>query len=357
MRRALELARRGRGFTHPNPMVGAVIVRDDAVVAEGWHRACGGPHAEVEALRVAGPAARGATMYVSLEPCAHHGRTPPCTDAVRAAGIARLVFAAADPNPRARGGADTLRAAGLDVTGGVEQEAASQLNAIFFGLHERGAPFISLKLALSLDGRIAAAPGVRTAITGPEAQYEAHRLRADHEAVMVGGRTALVDDPLLTVRHGGCRVQPARVVLSGRAGLSVDSALVRGARDIPVWLVCAEDAPAARLESLAAAGVHVVRAARGVDGRLELRGVRAALAAAGLRSVLLEGGAETAAGFLDAGLVDRMHLLLAPTLLGSGGVAGLVPAQPSGWERVEVRALGSDTMITLQPARGPAERC
>jgi diaminohydroxyphosphoribosylaminopyrimidine deaminase / 5-amino-6-(5-phosphoribosylamino)uracil reductase len=202
MRRALELARRGWGQVRPNPMVGAVVVREGRVVGEGWHTAYGSAHAEVEAIRAAGSETRGATLYVSLEPCSHHGRTPPCTDAVREAGIARLVFAASDPNPLARGGAEILREHGVEVWGGVLEEEARELNAAFF--HRFGAdgsrPWVELKLALSLDARVADLEGRSAWITGPDSREEVHRLRAGHDAVAVGIGTALADDPLLTVR-------------------------------------------------------------------------------------------------------------------------------------------------------------
>jgi diaminohydroxyphosphoribosylaminopyrimidine deaminase / 5-amino-6-(5-phosphoribosylamino)uracil reductase len=202
MRQALVLAARGRGLVHPNPLVGAVIVRNDAIIAAGYHEEYGGAHAEVNALRSAGEAAAGARMYVTLEPCTHHGRTPPCTDAILAARIGDVVIAASDSNPVATGGADILRAAGVRVTTGILERESRRLNAIFHHWHEHGTPFVTLKLATSAEGHIAAAPGVRTAITGPIANAEVHRMRAMHDAILVGIGTALTDDPLLTVRDG-----------------------------------------------------------------------------------------------------------------------------------------------------------
>jgi diaminohydroxyphosphoribosylaminopyrimidine deaminase / 5-amino-6-(5-phosphoribosylamino)uracil reductase len=356
MKRALELALRGRGFTHPNPMVGAVVVRDGVVVGEGWHQEYGGAHAEVAALGAAGDAARGATMYVTLEPCAHHGKTPPCTDALLRAGIRRLVYAAADPHGRAAGGARRLEAAGVELVGDVHRRAARDLNAVFFHIHERAAPFVALKLALSLDGRIAAAPGQRTQLTAGSALTEAHRLRADYEAVLVGARTAAVDDPLLTVRLVPCRRQPVRLVASASADLAPTSRLVRTLDQAPVWLLCAADAPDGRVAALAAAGVEVIRVNRVSDGGvLDLRAALAHLAERGIRSVLAEGGAGIGGSLLDGGLVRRLHLFSAARMLGGDGVRGLEPRHASAWRYTDVRQLGPDLLMTLDPALEPGE--
>lgn len=361
MRRALELARQGRVGTHPNPMVGAVLVRDGTVVGEGWHRRYGGPHAEVEALAQAGDAARGATLYVTLEPCAHHGKTPPCADAVIRAGVARVVIAAADPNPPAAGGAARLREAGIDVLMDVERDAARDLNAAFFHVHERGAPFVALKLALSLDGRIAAAPGARTAITGADALAETHRLRAAHDAVLVGSGTARVDDPLLTVRGVDVERQPVRVVVDTGASLDPASRLVATAAESPVWVVCGADAPTARTTRLEQAGVTVIPAAttRTPDGaaRIEPAALIALLRERGLRAVLVEGGAALAASLLAAGVVHRQYLFMAPRLLGAGGVpAFALDAAPAGrWRFTALERFGADILLTLDPAAAPGE--
>jgi diaminohydroxyphosphoribosylaminopyrimidine deaminase / 5-amino-6-(5-phosphoribosylamino)uracil reductase len=354
MRRALELARLGRGRVHPNPLVGAVLVRDGHIIGEGAHREYGGPHAEVDALRSAGEAARGATLYVTLEPCTHHGKTPPCSAAILAAGIARLVYAASDPDARARGGGRRLREAGVDVVEGVERKAARALNAQFFHLRERGAPYLALKLALSLDGGIAAAPGERTQLTGSEAVLEAHRLRAEHDAILVGSRTAFTDDPLLTVRGVTCRHPPVRIVVDSEARLSPGSRLVTTLGQAPVWLLCAADAPAAGTRSLAAAGVRILPVPR--DGRrLDTRGIRDVLAAEGLRSILVEGGGAIASSLLSAGLLDRMYLFVAPCFLGPRAVRGLQPHADAGnWEYTASERFGADLLLTLDPAQ-PAE--
>jgi diaminohydroxyphosphoribosylaminopyrimidine deaminase / 5-amino-6-(5-phosphoribosylamino)uracil reductase len=357
MCRALELARRGRGLVQPNPLVGAVLVRAGAIVGEGWHRACGGDHAEVDALRAAGAAARGATLYVTLEPCAHHGRTPPCTDAIIAAGVGRVVYAAADPNPAARGGAELLRAAGIEVLDGVERDAARVLNASFFHRIEVGTPFLALKLAVSLDGRIAAGPGERTAITGAEALRETHHLRADHDAVLVGAGTARTDDPLLTVRDVPVRTPPVRVVLDTTASLDPGARLVVTIDQAPVWLLCADDAPAHRVRALEDAGVRVITVQR-AGPRVDLHAASAALGGAGVHSILVEGGGAIASALLAAGLAHRLHLFVAPIFIGARGVPAfdLDAAVPPTWRLVATRRLGADVLLTLDPAPTPVER-
>jgi diaminohydroxyphosphoribosylaminopyrimidine deaminase / 5-amino-6-(5-phosphoribosylamino)uracil reductase len=235
MRRAITLAEQGWGQTAPNPMVGAVVVREGAIVGEGWHTRYGEAHAEVEALRSAGERARGATMFVTLEPCNHHGRTPPCTEAILAAGIRRVVIAVADPNPVAAGGAERLREGGVDVAIGLGEKSARELNAAFFHSFAVDRPFVQLKLALSLDGAMADHTRHQGWLTGDQARMEVHRLRAGADAVAVGIGTALADDPLLTVRgFTPPRVPPVRVVFDTSARLPLTSRLVQTAREIPV---------------------------------------------------------------------------------------------------------------------------
>lgn len=313
MRRALVLARRGWGQTAPNPLVGAVVVRDGAVMGEGFHARYGEAHAEVAALRAAGERARGATVYVTLEPCNHVGKTPPCADALIAAGVARVVVAARDPNPVAAGGLEKLAAAGIAITTGVEEEAARELNAPFFHAVASLRPWVTLKLATSLDGAIADAAGRSRWITGERARHAAHRLRAGNDAVAVGIGTALADDPSLTVRHGRVpRVAPVRVVFDREARLPLASAMVRTARQSPV-MVIAHDAPASNVTALRAAGVTVIDATSMPQALVALRG-------AGMRSVLVEGGARIAAALLDRSLVDRLIIFRAPVVLGSGSL-------------------------------------
>jgi len=351
MRRALELAPRGWGRTAPNPMVGCVIVRDGELVGEGWHREYGGPHAEVEALRQAGEAARGATAYVTLEPCAHHGKTPPCTDALIAAEVRRVVYAASDPNSKAAGGAEVLRAAGVEAVGGVEEQAARDANAVFFHAHSpAGAarPFVALKLALSADARIADRDGGAVWITGEEARAETHRLRACCDAVAAGIGTALADDPLLTVRGEIIpRIPPARVVFDRSLRLPLASKLVRGAAEAPVIAVAGEDAPVERERALEGAGVRVLRAPEGLERTLET------LRQAGIRSMFVEGGAALAGSLLRAGAVDRLYLFYAPLFLGPEGLSPFAAlesppiADAARWRRVATEAFGADTLVTL----------
>jgi diaminohydroxyphosphoribosylaminopyrimidine deaminase/5-amino-6-(5-phosphoribosylamino)uracil reductase len=270
MARALELAGRGWGRVAPNPLVGAVIVRDGELVGEGWHTEYGHPHAEVEALRAAGEAARGATAFVTLEPCSHHGKTPPCTGALLAAGIRRVVFAASDPNPKAAGGGEVLREAGVEVLGGVMAGEARDQNAVFFHTHSpAGAerPFVALKLALTLDGRIADHAGSSVWITGDDARSEVHRLRAGFDAVAVGSGTALADDPKLTVRGAlEPRVPPVRVVFDRRLRLPLESALVTTAREVPVMVVAGTVPPAEHAQRWRRAVCRYSRAATCTTG-------------------------------------------------------------------------------------------
>jgi diaminohydroxyphosphoribosylaminopyrimidine deaminase / 5-amino-6-(5-phosphoribosylamino)uracil reductase len=350
MRRALELAERGWGRVSPNPMVGAVVVRDGEILGEGWHSEYGRAHAEVEALRQAGERARGATLYVTLEPCSHHGKTPPCTDAVLEAGITRLVYASPDPNPRAGGGADRLREMGLEVLGGVEEQAARDLNAHFYHAHsltgvER--PFVELKLALSLDARVADRQGRSAWITGPAARTEVHRLRATHDAVAVGIGTALADDPLLTVRGPvEPRVAPARVVFDRRLRLPLASRLIATVAEAPLVLVHGAEASREAASELLSRGVTLISAE-------SLHEALTTLAGRGIGSVFCEGGAAMASALLRENLVDRLSLFYAPVLLGPEGrspFAAISSAridEVQRWRTVRRAAFGPDTMITL----------
>lgn len=349
MRRALALAEHGWGRVHPNPLVGAVVVRDGAVVGEGAHREFGGPHAEAEALRQAGARALGSTLHVTLEPCAHHGRTPPCADAIVGAGIRRVVIAAEDPHPAARGGADRLREAGIVVTVGVERERARSQNALFFGPIERGRPFVALKFGMTLDARIGR-EGRRIQVTGREAEAEVHRLRSGFDAILVGGRTARVDDPRLTVRHAPAgRVPPIRVVADTTAELPPSGALAASARETPVWVLAGRAAPAARVAALESAGVRVVGCDVDDDGHLDLRDAVRSLGELGVRSILCEGGGRLGAALLRRGFVDRCLLFIAPTLLGARGVPAF-PIPDGSLDPLRlaaVRPFGEDTLLML----------
>ena len=350
MRRALALAERGWGRVHPNPLVGAVVVRDGTVVGEGWHGEYGGPHAEVVALDAAGEAARGATLYVALEPCAHHGKTPPCTDAIVRTGIRRVVFAAADPNPKASGGASVLRAAGVDVTGGVREDGARALNAGFFHVHERASTFVALKLAMSLDARISRSPAARTVVTGEEAAAEVQHMRAGFDAILIGAGTALADDPLLTVRGRTTpRVPPIRIVADPALRVSPESRLLRTAREAPVWLLASADAPDERRTALMEKGariVHVAASERGLDPGAALD----VLWQEGVRTVLCEGGGRLAAALLEADRAARLILFLSPALFGADAVPAfpVVGAGPwadrSGWRLAGTAPVGRDVL-------------
>jgi diaminohydroxyphosphoribosylaminopyrimidine deaminase / 5-amino-6-(5-phosphoribosylamino)uracil reductase len=368
MRRALELARRaGSG-----PIPTRWSARCSCATVASWARAgtrYGGPHAEVIALRAAlAPlAARRCTSRSSRARIT--ARRHP-VDAVIAAGVATVVIAALDPSPTAGGGAARLREAGIAVIDGVERDAAKSLNAAFYHVHEHGAPFVALKLAQSLDGRIAAAPGVRTRLTGAAAQAATHRLRAAHDAVLIGSTTALVDDPLLTVRGVHTGTRPTRVVLDTAARLSPDSRLVASIPDAPLIVVCAADAPDDRVRRLLDAGVQVLRAPR--DGGDRDAGVDAAsalrlLADAGMRAILVEGGSAIAASLLAARLVHRLYLFIAPIFLGAGGVLAFATAPATvadvsahaaaggAWRYTSVELYGADLLLTLDPAVEPVE--
>ena len=318
MRRALDLARRGWGQTAPNPMVGAVVVRDGQVIGEGFHARYGGAHAEVAALEQAGERARGATLYVTLEPCVHHGKTPPCADAVLTAGIARVVASTEDPNREAGGGAARLRSAGIEVDVGVEAEAARELNAAFFHAQARDRPFIILKLATSIDGAIADAARHRGSgrrwLTGPEARREVHHMRAGVDAIAVGVGSVLADDPELTVRDVPApRVAPRRVIFDSELRTPLGATVVRGARIVPT-IIIARRADASRREALAAAGVQV----RVYE---TLRDALTALAREGVRALLVEGGARLAGSLIDQAMVDRLVIFQAPVVLGEGALS------------------------------------
>jgi len=351
MRVAIGLGARGQGRTWPNPAVGCVIVKAGRVVGRGWTQAGGRPHAETMALAQAGPAAAGATAYVSLEPCAHHGRTPPCADALIAAGVARVAIAAADPDPRTNGaGRARLEAAGIAVETGVMADAAEAAHRGFFARIRLGRPALTLKLAASLDGRIATGAGESRWITGADARRMVHAMRARHDAVMIGAGTARADDPSLTVRDLGIDRRPVRVVLSRRLDLPNDGALMRGVAEAPVWLCHGADAAPAAVAAWTEAGARPVAVATGPDGRLDLRAVLRALGDAGLTRVLCEGGGTLAAGLLAADLVDDVALFGAGLALGAEAVPALGALDMAGlgdaprFALRESRAVGGDVL-------------
>lgn len=345
MDRALELARRGWGRVHPNPMVGAVVLAGDQIVGEGYHAEYGGPHAEAVALAAAGPRARDATMVVTLEPCAHAGKQPSCADAIIASGIRRVVIASLDPNPVAAGGRARLEQAGIDVATGLGREAAERLNSAFLNaVSGLDRPFVAVKLATSLDHCIADSAGVSRWISGEEARDWVHWFRAGFAAIGVGGRTAQVDDPSLTVRGAlEPRTAPARVVFLGRRRLSLDSALVRTAGVRHTVLIGDGLVPNER-NALTDRGVDIILTSDVAEGLSELKQL-------GIDSILIEGGGRLSGSLLARGLVDRFAWIVSPVWLGDHGIKAVrgfeVPSllQAERWTIVERQALGQDTLL------------
>jgi diaminohydroxyphosphoribosylaminopyrimidine deaminase/5-amino-6-(5-phosphoribosylamino)uracil reductase len=325
MRAALALARRGLGNSWPNPAVGCVIVKDDRVIGRGWTQPGGRPHAETEALARAGKAAKGATAYVSLEPCSHHGKTPPCAEALIAAGIARVVAAIEDPDPRVSGaGIARLHEAGIAVETGLCAAEAAELNAGFFCRVKHGRPLVTLKLATSLDGRIATPSGESRWITGEAARERAHLLRATHDAVLVGTGTALADDPLLTCRLPGLADRsPVRIVLDRNLRLPATLRLFAEADRAPTWLVTLAGSDHAHQESLQQQGIEIVAVEPDAAGGIDLAGLLRAFGDEGLTRLLVEGGGMLAAALLRAGLVDRLVWMRAPLVLGDDGIPAI----------------------------------
>ncbi len=352
MRRALELAARAQGLTSPNPLVGAVVVRNGAVVGEGYHRAAGTPHAEVEALQKAGKSARGATLYATLEPCVHQGRTGPCAPMVLAAGISRVVVATADPNPIVNGqGISALRAAGVEVEVGILEAEARELNRAFFTYMVERRPLVTLKAACSLDGKLAGSDLTSRWITGEPARQEAHRLRSRTDAIVVGIRTVLIDDPLLTVRlPEPWPREPFRVVVDSQASTPLIARVLTAGRPERTVIAVTDLAPEHRGKMLEMKGATVLRLpAR--DGRVDLPLLLRALAEREVTAVLLEGGSTLNAAFLEAGLVDRVALFVAPLLLGGASAPGLVGGGGRSLKEafrlpgVTVRRVGDDLLI------------
>jgi diaminohydroxyphosphoribosylaminopyrimidine deaminase/5-amino-6-(5-phosphoribosylamino)uracil reductase len=342
MRRALRLAARAAGRTSPNPMVGAVVVADGRIVGEGYHHAAGEPHAEVNALAKAGAAARGATLYVTLEPCVHHGRTPPCVDAVREAGIARVVAAMRDPDPRNDGrGIRALRAAGVDVAEGVLRDDAERLNAGFVSRVTRGRPHVLVKMATTVDGR-AAVKG-RRYLSGKRALREVHKLRDRFDAVLVGVGTVIADDPALTVREVRGR-DPLRVVVDADARTPAKAKVVRAKDPQRTMIFVARDADARRTKHLRDAGVLLATVPR-ADGGLDLGAVLRWLGERGVNTVLSEAGPRVAGALVRAKLADRLLLLISPIAGGDGPPALEGVVGPADLHDVKIRRLGEDVAL------------
>jgi diaminohydroxyphosphoribosylaminopyrimidine deaminase/5-amino-6-(5-phosphoribosylamino)uracil reductase len=359
MDRALRLAAEGFGRTSPNPMVGAVVVRDDRVVGEGAHLRAGEPHAEAIALSVAGAAARGAACYVSLEPCAHVGRTPPCADALVRAGVARVIAACRDPNPRVDGqGLARLRAAGIEVTVGIREAEARALNRAFVCAVTEGRPHVTLKAALTLDGKIAAADGSSRWITGEAARLEGHRLRFAADAILVGIGTVLADDPRLTIRHPELPPkEPWRVVADSRLRMGPDAEVLRAGDPARVIVACVAPAPAGPAAAIRARGARVLELPGDEDGRVDLRALLGDLRALDVIAVLVEGGSELAGALVEAHLVDRVAFFVAPRLLGGRGAPGSVGGRGRPLKDalalvdLRTRRLGDDLLIEADVAR------
>jgi diaminohydroxyphosphoribosylaminopyrimidine deaminase/5-amino-6-(5-phosphoribosylamino)uracil reductase len=354
MRLALNEARKGQGRTSPNPCVGAIIVKDGAIVARGYHKKAGGPHAEIEALKKAGGQARGATMYVTLEPCSHQGKTGPCSQAVAACGVARVIIGMLDPNPLVDGrGADYLRAAGVEVRHGVLEDQCRELNRPFVSYITRGRPWVVLKAGLSLDGRISLRKKQRDALTGEESQRQVHLLRDRCDAILVGINTVAIDDPALTVRLSGRkRKNPIRIILDTHLSISPEAVVVSRNQDGLTWVCCGEGAESRKKRQLADLGVTVIPVDVDVSGRIDLVYLLAQLGKRQISSLLVEGGAAVHGSFLRAGLADYLQFFYAPILVGDGGTpvidelfAARGREQAVRLEGVKKRRFGNDFMI------------
>ena len=364
MAMALVLARRGLGNVWPNPAVGCVLVKDGHVVGRGWTQPGGRPHAETEALTRSGEAAKGATAYVSLEPCSHHGQTPPCAQALIDAGITRVVLACPDPDPRVAGqGVAMLQAAGIDVVQDVLRNQAEDLNRGFLLRVGAGRPLVTLKVAASLDGRVATASGNSKWITGPAARGLGHMLRATHDAIAVGAGTVAADDPALTCRLPGLLDRsPVRVVFSSGDRVDASSKLVKDAGNPPTWIVVSAAAKGPHRKSMEKSGVEIVDVGDGTEAKIEIKAALAGLAGRGVTRLLVEGGPRLATAFLRAGLVDRIAWFSAPRILGGDALPALAGlgiervADGVALDCVETIAIGDDMLQVFNVAkRAPTE--
>lgn len=360
MKMALELAARGNGTTWPNPSVGCVLVdfSDPSfpiVVGRGFTSARGRPHAEVNALAMAGDKARGVTAYVTLEPCSHHGKTGPCAEALIKAGVGRVVCALQDPNPKVSGaGIAMLEKAGVRVDLGVMGLEAHQVAIGFLKRVQTGRPFVTAKIASSLDGKIATVSGKSAWITGPAARARGHMERAFHDAIMVGSTTAIVDDPMLTCRVAGLEDRsPVRVVLDGRLRLPLTSKLVQSAKEIPTWVVTLSHGDGARADAFRSCGVEVIELPGGKGHHLDIQAVLEALASRGLTRILAEGGASLHGSLIKARVVDRLIWFRAGKVIGADGVSGVASMgvdlldEAASFVRTGLEQIGDDCLETL----------
>ena len=352
MRRALELAARGQGLVEPNPMVGCVVVQDGEVIGEGWHRAFGGPHAEIEALAACQSRAAGATLYVTLEPCCHQGKTPPCTEAIIGAKLRRVVAAMSDPFPAVAGrGLAELSSTGMDVETGLLESEARQLNAPYLKLVEQGRPWIIAKWAMTLDGKIATRSGESRWISGEASRHAVHQLRGRVDAIIVGRATAEVDNPELVARPSGPRVA-TRIVVDSQARLPSISRLVQTARDVPVLVAASELAAATQCERLSSAGCEVF-VCRGGTPQERLDALLAELGRRRMTNVLVEGGGKLLGSLFDAGQIDEAHVFIAPLLVGGqdasspvGGAGVGQLAQALRLDEPRMRQCGDDVYLS-----------
>lgn len=356
MAAALGLARRGLGTVWPNPSVGCVLVRQGRVIGRGRTATGGRPHAETEALAQAGELARGADAYVTLEPCSHHGKTPPCAEALIEAGVARVIVGAQDPDPRVSGrGLALLRDAGIEVVSGMLEEEAREVLAGFQCRVEKGRPLVTMKIAATLDGRTATHTGESQWITGETARARGHLLRAQSDAILIGSGTARIDNPLLTCRLRGLEDRsPIRIVVDSRLSLSLTSKLVASARDIPLWLLTAEGNNPERLAAFDECGVELIEVGRDSDGALDLAAALGELGERGLTRLLVEAGGHLAAALLRKDLVDRLAWFHAPMLIGGDGLPAAVSfgtdklSDAPCWRRLSAACLGTDMVEYLE---------
>jgi diaminohydroxyphosphoribosylaminopyrimidine deaminase/5-amino-6-(5-phosphoribosylamino)uracil reductase len=358
MKLALRLAARGAGWVSPNPMVGAVVVKDGQVVGRGYHRRVGLPHAEVEALQAAGAAAQGAELYVTLEPCNHEGRTPPCTGAILSAGVSRVIVAVRDPNPRvAGGGVEFLRSRGVPVEVGLLEAEARRLNEAWFHWVTTGRPWVTVKAACSLDGRIATAGGESQWLTGEAARAMGHRLRHQADAIVVGIGTVLADDPQLTTRLPGKKTEnpgkdPIRIVLDSKLRTPLTARLLHLDSPAPTWVACTSQAPPARRRALEELGARVLELPE-VAGRVSLPALLELLGTQQVQSLLVEGGAEVLGAFFDQKLVNLFRFFYAPTILGGGTALGVVGGlgvrrlkEAPRAKNLKIRRVGEDFLVS-----------
>ena len=351
MAEALAIAQYARGRTSPNPMVGAVVVRDGRIVGQGWHRQAGTPHAEVHALQQAGELARGATMYVTLEPCSHHGRTGPCTEAVIAAGIKKVIVAMTDPNPLVAGqGIQKLRAAGIEVVEGVMAKEAAEINEVFIKWISTNIPFIVLKSAMSLDGKIAAHTGHSQWITGSKSREFVHQLRDCYDGILVGIGTVLADNPSLTTRLEPQGKNPVRIIVDSKARIPLDAQVITDG--LPTIVAVTTEAPQEKLEALRALGITILTT-EAKQGRVDLRRLFEILGQQKITSILIEGGASINATVFAENLVDKINWFIAPKIIGGTGAPGPVGGigiadvnQATLFEDIKMESIGEDILIS-----------